>query len=123
MRCIPDDPTVLELEAVHGKNRYRVAQAWMVMSFIVPMGFVTDGASIPKFFWFFIGSPFDPQFAEAAVLHDWMYSSSSNHALNRLATDIVFKQMLLKAGVPKWKARLMYFAVACFGWMFWKKKR
>lgn len=41
----------------------------------VPAGFWFNGASIPKLFWQVICSPFDPRILEAALVHDWLYTS------------------------------------------------
>lgn len=41
----------------------------------VPVGFVTDGASIPREFWSLIGSPFTGAYRVAAVFHDAAYNS------------------------------------------------
>ncbi len=38
---------------------------------LVPKGYQTDGASIPRFLWEEIGHPFSPKFITAAIVHDW----------------------------------------------------
>lgn len=35
-----------------------------------PKGSIIDGASIPRVFWFFIGSPFNGKYRRASVVHD-----------------------------------------------------
>lgn len=73
---------------------------------------VTDGASIPGIFQPFIGSPFDPSFIKAAVIHDY-------YCVNQVRpwpqTHRVFYDGLLAGGVSKAKAKTMYFAVVLGG--------
>lgn len=37
---------------------------------VVPIGYVTDGASIPRLFWSLIGHPFEGRFIRPALDHD-----------------------------------------------------
>jgi hypothetical protein len=86
------------------------------MSIAVPAGFEFDGASIPPLAWPIIGSPFDPRFVRAALLHDWIYSS---HLMPRKEADIAFRDILLADGVGDWRAELMYRAVRLAGVASW----
>jgi Protein of unknown function (DUF1353) len=52
----------------------------------VPVGFVTDFASIPRAFWSLLRP--DGDYAYAAVIHDYLYW---NQALSREQSDLVFK--------------------------------
>jgi hypothetical protein len=74
----------------------------------IPRGFEFDGASIPRAFWFWVGSPFEPQFWEAALIHDWLYLT---HILPRNIADEAFRLALLQAGVGAVRARIMWAAV------------
>lgn len=42
-----------------------------VKAVLVPKGYQTDGASIPRFLWEEVGSPFQPKFITAAIVHDY----------------------------------------------------
>ncbi len=42
-----------------------------VKAVLVPQGYKTDGASIPKPLWSIIGTPFQPNFITAAIVHDY----------------------------------------------------
>lgn len=42
-----------------------------IKAVLVPKGYKTDGASIPRFLWEEIGSPFLPSFITAAIVHDY----------------------------------------------------
>ncbi len=81
---------------------------------IVPQGFISDGASIPRFFWRLIGSPWSGKYGRAAVVHDFMCFSKE---FTRKQADIVFYESMKELGVPYWKRKIMYFAVR-FGGKF-----
>lgn len=76
----------------------------------VPAGFITDFASIPRFFWRLL--PPTGQYGKAAVVHDYLYST---HLVSKAIADKVFLEGMLVLEVPPWKARLMYQAVHVFG--------
>jgi hypothetical protein len=77
-----------------------------------PAGSIIDGASIPKFFWRLIGSPFVGKFREASVIHDvYCQTKSAPHA------DVhnMFHEAMRCNGVSKKKALVMYLAVVTGG--------
>ena len=82
---------------------------------IVPKGFITDGASIPRIFWTIVGHPFS-EFAQAAVLHDFLYD---RRIYTRKRSDEIFYEAMGVLKVSKWKRMVMYQAVRRFGWMPW----
>jgi len=77
----------------------------------VPAGFLSDGASIPRFLWAVVGCPHDT-YLRAAVIHDHLYRSA---ALPREWCDAVFLRALADCGIRLGKRRLMYRAVRLFG--------
>lgn len=83
----------------------------------IPAGYTFDGASIPRFFWRVIGSPFDPRFWAAALAHDWIYLM---HVLAREVADEIFRQLLIRSGAGRARARTMWSAVRGFGCGPWK---
>ena len=87
---------------------------------IVPAGFVSDGASIPRFFWRIIGSPFRGMYRDAAIVHDWLYFSGK---YTRLETDRIFKQAMKELGVSAWRRGAMYRAVRIGGANSWQRYR
>lgn len=90
------------------------------LTFEVPKGFETDGASIPRFAWITTGTPFDPKHIRAAVLHDFMYQAG---IVERKAADDLFRQMLREDGVGGYQAGKMYFALRIFGRIAWHRYR
>lgn len=82
-----------------GKRKWRLLQSFGP----VPKGFITDGASVPRIFWW-VASPGTDAF-EAAVIHDWYLMVQPSIA------DLMFFKYLLAYGVPKWRAYLLYWSV------------
>jgi len=86
-----------------------------------PGGFITDLASIPK-----IVRSLIPQVGKhrgAAVIHDFLYSTSDKHSYSRLQVDRVFLEAMKTAGVSLWKRHAMFYAVRSGGWIFFNKRR
>ncbi len=78
----------------------------------IPKGFQTDGASIPRFAWRVIGHPFESEYIEVFVEHDYDYQTG------RIPRDVADQKMLdgLKAkGCGFFKRYTIYWAVRLFG--------
>ncbi len=93
----------------------------------VPIGFVTDFASIPRFAKFLI--PKLGRYNKAAVLHDYIYQEHrvdvNEHitfVFSRKQADVMFRDAMRDLGVVRWKRTAMYWAVRLFGWPAWRKK-
>lgn len=78
----------------------------------VPRGYVTDGASIPRFLWSLAGGPFSGLYRDAAIIHDHFCDSM---ARSWQATHRVFYDGMLARGVPKFEAQSKYRSVLYFG--------
>lgn len=90
--------------------RYRVLVADRLIE--VPRGFVTDFASIPRFFQRLL--PKLDAHIGASVVHDWLYRSG---IVTRKDADDIFLSLMRRAGVGWLKRQAMYRAVRCFGWI------
>lgn len=77
-----------------------------------PGGSIVDGASIPRFFWRFIGGPFTGRYRRASVIHD-VYCVTRTEPWQ--AVHRVFNEMMEADGVPWLKRKLMFLAVWNFG--------
>ena len=77
---------------------------------LVPAGFVTDFASIPRLFWRVL--PPTGSYGKAAVIHDYLYRTG---AFTRSICDGIFLEAMCELGVPGWKRRVMFRAVRLFG--------
>ena len=77
-----------------------------------PAGEEVDGASIPQFFWSFIGGPFEGPYISASVIHDHYCQTKERTAHD---THRNFYYGMRAAQVPDWKAKLMHWAVETYG--------
>lgn len=82
--------------------------------FVVPAGFVTDFASVPRIPIAFLLTGDCAQ--EAAVIHDWLYTS---HEVDRAKADAVFREAV-SLGNPGWRAWLMWAGVRVGGGGSWE---
>jgi len=75
----------------------------------------TDFGSVPRIFWVFC-SPHED--TEAFFVHDQLYVSRLWY---RGIADYDLRQRLIKnKNIPNWKAWVIWFAVRCFGWFYWR---
>lgn len=75
-------------------------------------GNLTDGASIPKIFQPFVGSPFDSAYLDAAIIHDHY---CDRNVRSFLSTHRVFYNAMMALGVEPKQALIMYYAVLVGG--------
>ncbi len=99
------------------QNQREAIYTFKNKTIIVPEGYLYDGASIPRFFWRVIGSPFHPRFMCAALPHDRCYTT---HEFDKAWVDELFFRLLVIHGVSKEKAGLMFRAVEAFGADHWE---
>lgn len=78
-----------------------------VLAFTVPAGFRTDLASVPRPFWLITGGK-TGRHQRAAVCHD--YQCVVKEMSYRDAAQ-AFLDIMIQDGVPRWRAKLMYWAV------------
>ena len=86
--------------------------------FTVPRGFVTDLASIPRFFWRVI-PPFGLH-STPSIIHDYLYRRQPD-GVSRKEADEVFLDAMQAYGVPKLRRDVMYRTVRMFGGRPWRK--
>jgi hypothetical protein len=79
---------------------------------IVPAGYVTDGASIPRAFWTLVGAPYEGAYREAAVVHDFLCDSK-----NQPYQDVhrLFYYATRAAGVSEVHSKILYAGVLIGG--------
>lgn len=82
---------------------------------MVPEGFKTDLASIPRAAWSLL--PPIGKYEAAAVIHDWLYWSQE---LSREDADAVFLDAMIYSGVGRLTRWLIFRAVRTFGGFAWR---
>jgi hypothetical protein len=84
----------------------------------VPEGFISDGASVPRFAWTISGIRPVGLISAAALVHDWLYVKggvAGPFRLTKKEADYLFYTMCKKAGMNKFKCKMAYWAVRMFG--------
>jgi len=81
---------------------------------VIKKDFRTDFASVPRPLWWF--APPLGRYVAAAVLHDDLYNRGEEYG-TRYEADYGFYRNMLKLGVKKWRAWLMFKAVRVAGWL------
>lgn len=107
----------LDLRALDDGRRMQLLSAYRYVdgcgvAWHVPMGAIVDGASIPQAFWHITGGPWEGQFRNASVVHDW-YCVTRSRPWRRVHR--LFYEAMLTAGVGRPKAAIMYAAVMVGG--------
>lgn len=79
---------------------------------IVPRGFESDGGSIPRLLWSFVGAPLDDAYVVATILHDW---ECEQRAHSSAQVHERFYRSMRAAGTSWLIARGFYHAVRIHG--------
>lgn len=87
--------------------------------YTIPVGFKSDGASLPRFFWRLIGHPFDMAYLREAIIHDWLYKYQP---CTREEADKFFCDILEDNGLG-FRRRLIYTGLRIGGWVAWNEHR
>ena len=82
--------------------------------FTITKHFRWDGATIPRFLWFIIGSKTNPKFRTPSLIHDFLCNNKCLVNFDRAYSTKVFKACLKVAGVSKWRREVMCFFVDLF---------
>lgn len=86
------------------------------VSIVVPAGFETDGASIPRALWRLCGNPMEVPRLYAAICHDWLYYAKP---CTRKQADCFYRDAQISFGVGRLKAYTEYYALRLFGGSHW----
>lgn len=105
---------------------------------IIPKGYKSDGASVPRLVWTLSGLTPDGLIRAAALIHDFIYDHSGHlpcgsfkYVVNgewyscpdidwtRKEADQLFANIMKECGVSKFQRRVAYLAVRVGGWTGW----
>ncbi len=81
--------------------------------YVVPAGYRTDKASIPKWLHWLFSPDYNPSLC-ASILHDYCYSHLYR-AMTKERADTMFRAVMLDQGASKTVACMFYRAVSTFG--------
>jgi hypothetical protein len=82
------------------------------VSWRVPAGYTSDGASIPRVFWSVVGAPLSGRYRDAAIVHDY-FCEKRSHPWERV--HAMFYEASLAGGVEPSLAWAMYQVVHHLG--------
>ena len=83
---------------------------WWAGEIVVPKGYVTNLASIPRPFWGIL--PRNGKYGCASVAHDYLFDTHGlNFEYDISETNLIFKRIMEYDGVKPWKVWVMYNAV------------
>lgn len=110
--------SALELRHVPGGDTWKVIQPLQYRDrrgrlLLVPVGYRTDLASVPRLAWRIVPRDHGPA-RRPAVLHDHIYTDQT-HRFSKAEADRIFYEALLDEGVGPVLAWLMYTAVRLGG--------
>jgi hypothetical protein len=77
---------------------------------VVPTGYCSDGASVPRFFWRFF--PPSGQYTGAAIVHDYLCDT---HLVSSKNAALIFDEAMRDLNVPGPARFAMFRAVSWFG--------
>lgn len=98
---------------IHGASEWVLEEPLTYLSdepdeIVVPAGFVTDLASIPRIFRGLL--PQNDRHRLAAVVHDYLCRQAQSRK-ERARGDRIFREAMFDLGVPGWKRWVMWAAV------------
>lgn len=97
---------------------YELLESFIYDEGMIPKGTKTDLASIPGFFeWY--AEPDDMKVIIPSIIHDRDYTTQK---CTRLEADRRFRKNLIRMGMRKTKAYMLYYAVRIGGWKAWDRK-
>lgn len=110
------DPTYVLLKAIGWKPG--PANPGHLKRVVVPRGFVTDFASVPRVFWSLFRP--DGNYAYAAVLHDFLYWQQDRPKSD---ADAIFRAAMEDLKISDWQSTVLFQAVNNFGSSAWSSNQ
>jgi len=98
----------------YARGLVKLTQVYKYSKYKVPVGYISDGSSIPRLFWVSIGSPFLPEFRSASIVHDYLYSKGIG---KRKEADKIYRELLKCNHVVWWRRNIQYIILRLFGWI------
>jgi hypothetical protein len=110
----------LDITFLKGGRKVRINTEYHFLlddvEYIIPAGWISDGASIPRLLWPVLGSPFVGKHRAGCILHDFLYwknVESQNYS------DLCMYHKNRLDGVGWIKANLLYTGLCIGGWVAW----
>ncbi len=104
-----DRPTLKPM----GKYQFELVEDYRYGDILIPKGYITDGASVPRIFWS-IYPPNKAEYLSAALVHDYLTDLAVKSLRSFLEVDRIFKDMLVELSVSKLDVFLLYTSVRLY---------
>lgn len=88
---------------------------WGINS-VIPTGFTSDGMSVPRFFWRWLGPKINKKTVGPSIVHDWLYKT---HIVTREEADLWYYKALIHNGYSRIKSSAVYVGLRLCGWTHW----
>lgn len=122
----------LPLSNINKPRQFRILEDFSFWEYLVPAGFVFNGASVPKAFWNIV-SPTGLLFLPA-IVHDFAYQNGylllkdgSKRKLDRALADKILRNMALELHGQTFRGRMRigvaYYSVRSSGWIVWRNRK
>jgi len=89
-------------------HKFKLLEPIKYYNVLVPKNFTTDGASVPRAFWWLF-PPNRTDYLPCAIIHDYLCNKGEYRK-----ADEYFKQCLEEINIPKWQRWLMVTAVVLY---------
>jgi len=96
----------------------RITYKGLTTYFFIEKGYRWNGANIPAGCWYIIGTPDDPKFRLASMIHDWLCEHHEDARDDRYLSTLIFCSLCKVSGVKEWRIFLMFHSVDNFQKVF-----
>ncbi|OUT06889.1 DUF1353 domain-containing protein [Campylobacter concisus] len=97
-----------------GKYQFELVENYRYRDIVIPKGYITDGASVPRIFWS-IFPPNKAEYLSAAIVHDYLTDIViEKKSITFRSADNTFKEMLIDLNVNKIEVTVLYWSVRLY---------
>lgn len=112
------------IEHVPDRDKWVVKQPLQYLSpdfisVVVPTGFETDLASVPRILWGIIPQS-DKHIVEGSIIHDYLYSGGMP-SITRAEADRILREACKEMKAPAWYCWIVWAGVRLGGYFAWKR--
>jgi hypothetical protein len=97
-----------------GKYQFELVENYRYRDIVIPKGYITDGASVPRIFWS-IFPPNKAEYLSAAIVHDYLTDIViEKKSITFRSVDNTFRDMLIDLNVNKIEVKVLYWSVRLY---------
>jgi len=89
-------------------NKYILLEDFTYRDVIVPKGYITNGANVPRLFWNLI-PPFQPRFMDAVVIHDFLTDNENYLKADQYFTELLYNtEKSITTRLMSWSVKIYH---------------